>query len=195
MAASSPPYTNNPTLYRMPLLGGYPEVVTLHAERCEQMAIVELGLFCLANNTMFRFDMNKPNSAFLPIFSPPNVEWRGFIASREHVLFMLSVSNILYRVAGNNFTQVAYPSYFDFENWGPNWYSPPTDRLLIRSNVAGELVTWEGMESFWEGITGNSTVTGVVVGSTLLRVSAFSGAAKTVLMWGMTMMVSLMLFL
>ncbi len=186
--AASPPYNNLPALYRMPLLGGLPEIVTLHAALCAQMSIVRTALFCAANGTMFGFDLTRPNSAFVPLALPPAVAGeavRGFIASREQVLFVLSASGLLHRVeSGAPVQSVPWPAGMlapsARELFGPTQYNEPTDRVAMTGRNE-TLLFWIGMESFWrDAVAGNASGALPVpppfrTGG--LRVFAFSGAA------------------
>ncbi len=188
--AASPPYTGRPTLYRMPLLGGMPEVVTLHAKLCEQMSIAGEALYCSANGTMFWFDLTRPNSAFLPLALPDAVardKAQGFVASREGVLFVLGLSGRLHRVESANVSQTTpWPSaVLSRTFFCPGSYNAPTDRLaLISANETA--LFWIGMESFWRDAVAGTTSRAVAVSpnSTLgLRVVAFSASLVARVSW------------
>ncbi len=147
----------------MPLLGGLPEIVTLHAKLCSEMSIVGLSLYCNANATLFKFDMSRPNSAFFPVVLPSVVASQrvvGFVASREQVLFVLAANRLLYRVEGSNLDAAPFPT--DLIGFSPSFYNEPTDRLLLptRNNSFAE---WIGMESFWLQVKNSSASTGFVI--------------------------------
>jgi hypothetical protein len=187
----SPPYNFMPALYRMPLLGGLPEIVTLHASLCAQMSIVQTSLYCAANGTMLGFDLTRPNSAFVPLVLPQAVASetvQGFIVSRERVLFVLSASGLLHRVEGSAAQSILWPaamlSQSSRELFAPSLYDEPTDRVAMTGRNE-TLLFWIGMESFWrDAVAGNASNALPVPPPfrTGLRVFAFSGA--NVAAWG-----------
>ena len=198
-AASSPPYNNLPALYRMPLLGGMPEIVTLHAALCAQMSTVDTSLYCVANGTMVGFDLTRPNSAFVPLALPPPVAGQavlGFVASRQQVLFLLSESGLLHRVqSGAPVQSVPWPSALLAPSsralFGPALYNEPTDRLAM-TGVNNTILFWIGMESFWNDVVaGNmsSALTPPPFTNGGLRVFAFSEAAVAAWSLGLVVLV------
>ena len=193
-ASSSPPHTGRPTLYRMPLLGGYPEVVTLHARRCVQMTIVKQSLFCLEPNLVSFFNLALPNSAFVPVSMPSDFPYQGLVAARDESLYLLGASGRLYSSSRNE--SILFPTNLDAQQWGVNVYSPPTDCLLLRAEN-GVLWQWIGLDSFWSDLlTQNETASAIRLGNTSLWVSVFSGANRLVQWSGVSVAcVGLVIFL
>jgi hypothetical protein len=140
--------------YRMPLLGGLPEIVTLHAKLCSQMSIVSLTLYCNANSTLFQFDLSRPNSAFFPALLPAPVSTASlasFVVSREQVLFVRTKEDILYRVSSDRKTVDARAWPVGLLRFGPSFYNEPTNRLMLQTRN-NSFLFWIGMESFWSQV-------------------------------------------
>jgi hypothetical protein len=177
----------------MPLLGGLPEIVTLHARLCSEMSIVGLSLYCNANSSLFFFDMSRPNSAFLPVQLPNNVSpvVTSFILSREKTLFVLGAGrSVLYRIQGSFAESAAWPS--ELLAFGPTFYNEPTDRLMLPT-TNNSFVMWIGMESFWQQIR-NRSATGFLVPPATrdgLNLFGFSSASRVTcaLLWTALVMV------
>jgi hypothetical protein len=183
-ASTSPPFNSAPALFRIPLLGGIPEVVTLHAVLCSQMTIIDTVLYCLSSTgkpSMYSNSIAKPNSAFTPTFvtmmSPI-----AFVASREHVLFVLSgTDGRIYRSDTGESREIAVANFSSL--WSPTLYNEPTNRFTC--SVNGQVVQIVGMESVWnwikDGVVGLNN--GTTLGATALNVIAFSCAVKYVVQW------------
>lgn len=93
-SVTAPPYNNRPALYRLPIYGGIPEIVTLHALPCQQMSIVDVALRCLANGVIYAFDLRRPNSAYEPLEQLGNTTV-AFVNSRQLVALPLDPISFL----------------------------------------------------------------------------------------------------
>ncbi len=195
-APTSPPFNNMPALYRVPWNGGVPEVriglfmvlmcasggacdtwavrqvVTLHAELCKQMTIIDDNLYCLSIAGSFfkvrrcltaikfallhttsrlcllifaaQFVLTKPNSIFAPMSVAVPANPRGFVASRSGVLFVHGGDGRLYRSDMAPSVSVALPINLT-SPWAPTLYNAPTDRLLM--SIGAQLHEFVGLVS------------------------------------------------
>lgn len=171
-APTSPPFNNRPALYRVPLLGGIPEVVTLNAQPCLQMTSVGDTLFCLGlDGHFYSYALTLPNGPFVELSVPGlpvNETLVGFVAARGSVLLVATASRLVYR-SDRPASQVPRVLPANMTSpWSPTLYDEATDRLTV--SLGGQVVQYVGVDAFWAN-------NGTVWGPTSLRVVAFSVAS------------------